>query len=181
MAAFYHRLAKYRVPISLVFGIFYLFISRLAIPYLSLALPFIIMGEALRLWASGYLRKGVKLTTSGPYGFLRHPLYLGNLLLGLGFILLAWHYLLLILFIALFIPLYFSTIKTEEEIMIKLFDQQYRHYQKNVHLLFPRFLPFKGEREKFKWSLVRKNREYRSLLGIGVVIAIQFLKAYFLK
>ncbi len=47
----------------------------------------ITLGEGLRLWATGHLLKTDDLTTSGPYSYLRHPLYLGTLLIATGF---AW-------------------------------------------------------------------------------------------
>jgi len=40
-------------------------------------------GQSLRLWATGYLLKTDELTTAGPYAYLRHPLYVGSLLMGL--------------------------------------------------------------------------------------------------
>jgi protein-S-isoprenylcysteine O-methyltransferase Ste14 len=46
-------------------------------------------GTALRIWATGYLHKNDALTVSGPYAFLRHPLYLGTLLVTTGFALMA--------------------------------------------------------------------------------------------
>ena len=42
-------------------------------------------GEALRVWAAGHLRKGEEITTSGPYRYLRHPLYCGSAIIGAGF------------------------------------------------------------------------------------------------
>ena len=43
----------------------------------------------MRLWASGHIDKGREITRSGPYQFVRHPLYLGSALLGLGFVVAA--------------------------------------------------------------------------------------------
>ena len=42
-------------------------------------------GEGLRLWAAGHLVKGRELTTSGPYRWMRHPLYVGSGIMGIGF------------------------------------------------------------------------------------------------
>jgi len=41
-------------------------------------------GELLRLWAAGHLEKSREVTTSGPYRFTRHPLYMGSTLIGIG-------------------------------------------------------------------------------------------------
>ena len=83
------RLARWRVPLGFVCAITALVLAR---PVwwswwagLALALP----GEALRLWAAGHIEKGREITRSGPYRFVRHPLYLGSTLLGVGFALAA--------------------------------------------------------------------------------------------
>ncbi|MCR9097359.1 MAG: hypothetical protein NXI30_24335 [bacterium] len=49
------------------------------------ALPPILFGLAVRGWGAGHLVKNDVLTTTGPYAHLRHPLYLGTLLIGTGF------------------------------------------------------------------------------------------------
>ena len=46
-------------------------------------------GESLRLWATGHLNKNAELTVTGPYAYLRHPLYLGTLSIGTGFAVMA--------------------------------------------------------------------------------------------
>jgi protein-S-isoprenylcysteine O-methyltransferase Ste14 len=180
MAAFYKALARYRVSVSLFFVIAYLIISELSFPFFYFGLPLIIAGESLRIWASGYLHKATKLTTSGPYVFVRNPLYVGNFLLGLGFILLAWNLYLFIFFILLFVFLYYATIKSEEERLQKLFGKPYLQYKNNVPSIIPRLKLYQGEKEKFKWTQVRENREYRAVVGIIILFVIQLVKAFFI-
>ena len=43
-----------------------------------------LVGEAIRMWAAGHLEKSREVTTSGPYRFTRHPLYLGSSIMALG-------------------------------------------------------------------------------------------------
>lgn len=50
-----------------------------------LGVPVVLAGAALRSWAAGHLVKNDALTTTGPYARLRHPLYLGTLLVATGF------------------------------------------------------------------------------------------------
>ena len=66
----------------------------------------VLSGAALRGWGGGHLVKNDRLTVSGPYAHLRHPLYAGTLLLGSGFAVMAgpWGVLLLLGF---FLPVFF--------------------------------------------------------------------------
>ena len=41
-------------------------------------------GEALRMWAAGHLNKSREVTSSGPYRFVAHPLYVGSSMMGAG-------------------------------------------------------------------------------------------------
>src|SRR5208282_4816425 len=47
---------------------------------------YVIAGLLIRLWSNGYAIKNDKLTTSGPYAFVRNPLYLGTFLIAIGFV-----------------------------------------------------------------------------------------------
>ena len=50
---------------------------------IGLAIAFV--GALVRLYASGFIVKNQELATDGPYRFVRHPLYTGNILLVVGF------------------------------------------------------------------------------------------------
>ncbi len=56
---------------------------------LAVGLIPIALGEGLRLWATGHLHKNDALTVTGPYAYLRNPLYLGTLLIASGLALIA--------------------------------------------------------------------------------------------
>jgi hypothetical protein len=45
---------------------------------------FALTGEALRFWAAGHLEKSKEVTRSGPYAYMRHPLYLGSAIIAIG-------------------------------------------------------------------------------------------------
>ena len=53
----------------------------------SIALGAIVFvpGLLVRALASGHVQKNEALATSGPYAYTRNPLYLGSLLIGVGF------------------------------------------------------------------------------------------------
>jgi protein-S-isoprenylcysteine O-methyltransferase Ste14 len=125
-----------------------------------------LLGLFFRAWASGHLRKEKELTISGPYGYSRNPLYLGNFTLGVGVAAgsRSWWVLGIVLgYFALFYPL---IIRRERDRMRQLFPEQYENYRKRVPSFFPslrkRTLP---SQVKFNWSLYKQNKEYRALTG----------------
>ena len=57
-------------------------------------------GLLLRAWATGHLEKNIRLAESGPYAYVRNPLYLGTLLVAAGFVIASRRWLLAALFAA---------------------------------------------------------------------------------
>ncbi len=82
------RLQPRRLPVYLL-ALVALWAARPTAATLLIGLVPILAGEALRVWATGHLYKNDALTVSGPYAYLRHPLYLGTLLIAAGFAIMA--------------------------------------------------------------------------------------------
>lgn len=81
------------------------------------------------------LRQGHELVTSGPYAYVRHPIYTGILLAMIGSTLargLAW---LLPLFLG-FVYFLFSA-RTEEKMMVAQFPDAYPAYRQRTRMLIP--------------------------------------------
>jgi len=111
-------------------------------------LTLMLLGEALRLWAVSHAGSatrttsgvgGEQLVTSGPYAYVRNPLYLGNFLLTVGFCIMAWAWMpwMLLVAVALFTLQYGLIISLEEEYLRRRFGEAYEDYCRHV----PRFLP----------------------------------------
>ena len=77
---------------------------------------------------------------TGIYSKIRHPQYLGNLLiiLGLSLLLASWKIAILIMLLALWF--YQDRIDREEQMLIKLFADQYLDYMKTTKMLVPYLL-----------------------------------------
>jgi protein-S-isoprenylcysteine O-methyltransferase Ste14 len=76
---------RIRVPLGFAFAAFYVWIARPSWTSLALGAVVTIPGILLRAFASGYVKKNEELTTSGPYAYTRNPLYLGSLIMAVGF------------------------------------------------------------------------------------------------
>ena len=99
--------------------------------------PLLLLGIAMHLWAKGCLHQEREVTTSGPYRFVRHPFYLGNLLLDAGTVLMSGSALLMSIFPFWWAAVYIPVMEREEATMAGLFGDQYRVYAHRVPLLFP--------------------------------------------
>jgi len=105
-----------------------------------LGLSFVLWGYwALgKNWAPSVsgVRKDTVLVTSGLYGFVRHPIYLGIFISLSALALMVANLLVLLPTIALLIVLY-ASIGEEEVILIDRFGDEYREYKART----PRFIP----------------------------------------
>jgi len=125
-----------------------------------------LLGLGLRAWAAGHLRKEKKLAISGPYRRTRNPLYLGNLLIGLGIAVGAWSWGSSAILVAYFLIFYPVLILEERDRMRRLFPEAYESYEKNVPLFFMGFRTNgHSDTTAFSWALYRKNKENRALIG----------------
>jgi protein-S-isoprenylcysteine O-methyltransferase Ste14 len=143
----------------------------------------VLLGIALRLWAAGCLRKQQALVCWGPFAYLRNPLYVGTLLIGVGLGLLTGRWEALALVAALMLAVYLPTVLHEERELRALFGPAYDAYCREVPRWLPRFFPglpavLDGDRPC--WRLVRHNREHRYLLVqlafLGAFYAVYLLK-----
>lgn len=171
---------RIRVPLGFLFAIVFLIFARPTLLTLAIGSVVVCVGVLIRAWASGHIRKAKTLAVSGPYGFTRNPLYLGSLILGLGFTAAAGVWWLAILFCILFLGIYLPVMRVEIGDMRRIFGEEFDEYERNVPLLIPRFTVWRNTGEKFDFQLYSQYREYRAAIGAAVVIAILALKAYFL-
>ena len=155
-------------------------ILDVAIFGISLGLAVMIAGLILRIWASGHLKKEKELTTSGPYRYTRNPLYLGNVIIGIGVVIGSYTWWVVPIFAIYFLVFYPVIILEEKGRMQKYFPLQYSPYSKNVPLFFPGIhVSWPKSPRKFSWKLYKGNRESRTLIGALVYWATLMVLMFF--
>jgi protein-S-isoprenylcysteine O-methyltransferase Ste14 len=148
------------VPLGFVFGAIALWLARPTPRSLAWGTAIAGAGEALRVWAAGHLEKGREVTSSGPYRWMRHPLYVGSSLMGAGLAVASAR-----VEVAALIALYLATfltaaMRTEEAFLRSRFGHAYGRYHA-------------GETRSRRFSLARvaANREARAIIGLAAVLA----------
>ena len=126
-----------------------------------------VVGEGLRVWAAGHLDKGEEVTSSGPYRWMRHPLYVGSSLLGAGFAVAARHPVaaaLVVLYLAVSLS---AAARLEEATLRVKFGGAYDRYVRGVT---------DASTRSFSAVRARRNGEARTILGVLAALAILAMK-----
>jgi protein-S-isoprenylcysteine O-methyltransferase Ste14 len=86
------------------------------------------------------------LATSGPYSYLRHPQYLGFILVMFGF-LFQWPTLITLIMFPILVTMYVQLARHEEREALAEFGEEYRRYMAATPGFLPRFRHVLGEKE----------------------------------
>ena len=176
-------------PIPLVLAIVYL--SSFSYPYFIIGIGLIVVGESIRIYgvrfAGGATRTrevgAPSLCTSGPYSRCRNPLYLGNMIIYCGVVIMAGGQFLwpLLFIVFVFFTLQYSMIiSLEEETLVKLFGNGYRLYRESVPKLFPRISPWLGNDKRVPLTMIQTLKtEKRTLQNIIIIIILIGEKNYY--
>jgi|SRR5208283_1208760 protein-S-isoprenylcysteine O-methyltransferase Ste14 len=174
---------RIRVPLGFLFAVFYFWLARPTWRSIELGAIAVVPGLVIRALASGHVRKNESLATSGPYAYTRNPLYLGSLLMGMGFVVAARSWWVGGALIVMFVAIYRPVIRDEEAFLRKKFPE-FDEYARRVPRMLPRLARSSnaaGEASsRFSSDLYMKHREYNAGLGALAMIAALAVKIAFL-
>src|SRR4249919_3718579 len=105
---------RIREPLGFAFALLYFWLARPSWKSIALGTALIVPGLLVRALASGHVRKNEALATSGPYAYTRNPLYLGSLLIGIGFAVAARSWWVGVALVVMFFAIYMPVIRGEE-------------------------------------------------------------------
>ena len=168
--------ARLRVTCGFILVAAFAWFARPDARSLAVGLPVSALGLLLRGWATGHVEKNIRLAESGPYAYVRNPLYLGTLLVAAGFAIASRRWPLAVLFGIVFVFIYLPAIELEEQHLRKLFPQ-FVDYAQRVPALWPTLNPARKP-GRFRWALYVHNREYQALIGFLVGGAYLIVRAF---
>lgn len=161
---------RVRVSLGFAFAMLYFWLAKPTVQSLWIGAALVIPGVLIRALASGQLQKNEQLATAGPYAYTRNPLYLGSLILSIGFALISRSWWIVAGIVLLFFAIYLPVIRAEEAFLRERFPQ-FEDYAREVPRLFPRLTPSNRGGGGFSWDLYRKHREYNAALGAAAMLA----------
>ncbi len=167
--------ARLRVTSGFILVAAFVWFSRPDGRSLAWGLPVSALGIALRAWVTGHVEKNIRLAQSGPYAYVRNPLYVGTLLAAAGFAIASRQWPLGVLFGVVFLFIYLPAIELEEQHLRKLFPD-FASYAERVPALWPTLTPAPRP-ERFRWDLYIRNREYQALIGFLIGAAYLIARA----
>ena len=140
----------------------------------------ILAGEAIRIWAAGHLEKNRELTTSGPYAYLKNPLYFGTFWIMLGFFLISRAFFLMAVGLVGFL-IYYAPYKKRREgkRLLDRFGERWENYDRAVPDYFPRVTPYERRgRRRWSFPLVLENDEQGTAAAVLLGIAVLALRSW---
>ena len=167
------RLARLRVPLGFVFAIAVLWLAQPSGRTLAAGSVVAGLGEALRVWAAGHLSKSREVTSSGPYRFFAHPLYVGSSIMGIGLAIASGSLPVAVLILVYLAATIGAAVRSEEAFLRQKFGDQYDRYRRGEI----------GARDsaastrKFALAQAIANREHRAMGGVVLAVLLLCLKA----
>jgi len=146
-----------------------------------------LLGESLRFWGVAYAGSLTRVTgsvgapevvISGPFSYVRNPLYIGNILMysGVGLMANALTPWLVLVALVYFILQYSLIVSLEEEFLEKEFGEGYREFKNNVPRFFPRLRPYQNprqEQQKPNWAeAVRSERRTFQAIVLAMLLVL---------
>lgn len=173
---------KYRSYTPLPFLVVMVVFANPSILSLIIGFGVMFIGEMIRFWgvsiAGAETRTtgtvgGTFLITTGPFAFVRNPLYVGNMLMyaGIGIMSMALFPWLLLVAMVWFYVQYYLIVTKEEEYLAVRFGEEYAEYCRHVGRFFPRLIPYVSPQPPPKVLNPSEGlaSEKRTLQAIGLV------------
>lgn len=160
-------LARRRVALGFVVAVAAAVLARPTWALWWMGLPVALAGEALRVWAAGHLEKGREVTQSGPYRWMRHPLYVGSSVLAAGVVVASGSLVIAALAAVYLLVTLTAAARAEEARLTAEFGTVYDEYRRSASTPMAR---------RFSLARAVRNREYRAVLGVALGFAFLALR-----
>ena len=151
----------------------------------TLGLFLITFGELFRIYSVAFIgtvsrtrshSTGQKLITSGPFSYVRNPLYVGNFGITAGVALFGGVIWIFVATVLLFALQYYFIVRFEEDLLLERFGEEYAEFMRTTPRWVPAHLP---KLETIEWpdsfshSLKSENRTLTTIFVLCILLAIR--------
>ena len=167
-----------RVPLF-IGALLLLIFAKPNLPGMIVGIILVLLGEAIRIWAAGHLQKNEMLTVTGPYAYVKNPLYIGSILITTGFCILADNIYILALATFMFCFHYIPYKKRMEgDRLRRIFGSRFEDYDQEVPDYLPRRTPYSSEKNPWRFRNFIKNSEEGILMIVVAGILLILSRPY---
>ncbi|SCY78477.1 methyltransferase family protein [Desulfoluna spongiiphila] len=124
-----------RVPLGVLFLI--VLLTQVEPGWFVPGLLVSVAGQLLQVWCMATIKTQKKLTVTGPYMFVRNPMYLGRFLLVSGVVMMTGSFLFLGVVSLVYYFYMVNRVRREEQLLAGLFGEEYKAYCRDVRPYFP--------------------------------------------
>ena len=189
------RLKKLRFILVYPLAIGLFLAARTTERSLLIGIVVVALGEALRLWANSYVghvkvnrtepwrgdAKIGQLITAGPYAYVRHPLYLGTFLLGVGFCIIVGNRWLALLALLFFLVVYQRKMREEDAVILNEWGETFVRYQHAVLAWIPTWRRYADPQGKRSWEGILASKELKTLAWVIVGVILLYFREEFVQ
>ena len=168
----YHEFSRQGIGVILV--VVFAVLSQPTLYFFIVGCLFVLDGLLIRLYASGFVYKNKELSTSGPYAYVRHPLYTGNILILIGISLASGCISAFVISIIFFWFYYPAAIEYEDRKLKSLFPDSWDSWSQQTPALMPKFKFNRLNLAEWSWEKSLK-KNYEPVIFAFVLLWLIFL------
>jgi hypothetical protein len=138
------------------------------------------IGQAWRIYAAGVIHKNRQLASTGAYSLVRHPLYLGNFLILVGFAIASGNWIVMAVVAFFFLFYYPAAIRYEDYKLEGIFGDEWRAWSKNIPGMFPTGLKWQSNQDAswdLRQSMIRNGELVYTIFEIGAAVLLWYRAA----
>jgi len=138
------------------------------------------MGQAWRIYAAGVIHKNRQLASTGAYSLVRHPLYLGNFLILVGFAIAGGNWIVMAVVAFFFLFYYPAAVRYEDHKLEGIFGDEWRAWSGNIPAMFPTSLKWRANHEAVwsaRQSLLRNGELVYTVFETAAAILLYYRAA----
>lgn len=135
------------------------------------------VGQLWRIYAAGVIYKNRKLASTGAYSLVRHPLYLGNFLILVGFAIAGGNWVVMAAVAFFFLFYYPAAIRYEDYKLEGIFGEEWRNWSSDIPGMFPTRLKWQPNQDAswdLRQSMIRNGELVYTVFELGAAVLLYY-------